>query len=266
MADVVSSVTSLFSTVLQGFQHIQVARSFEGDIGLYQAQLAITQLRLSRWGEAVGVNPDHEDGPDEGTSRSGQASLAINTDAEEVEGILHSINQALKKAKKESAKWKPAGDIDFDKDDDDDLMPKFQRLKSKIRKIVEKRCRSVVIGVEGAKWALYKKEQCEALMQKLLELIEQLEKAVESESTLDELSRKESEVIGESLKTLLEAVGDCDPRLQAAASERLEDNAASTKISISAATNYGLQMGINRGEMKGLTFGTGNTITHQWRD
>lgn len=58
---------------------------------------------------------------------------------------LHSIDQALKRAKRESVKWKPSGvdDIDLAQDDDNygHLKPRFKRLKVKIRKIVEKRCR-----------------------------------------------------------------------------------------------------------------------------
>ncbi|WAO93445.1 HeLo domain-containing protein [Fusarium falciforme] len=264
MADVVSSVTSLFSTALQAFEFIQVARTFENEAGIYQSKLAIIQLRLSRWGEAIGLDPDHEAKPAEATLKNGQPSLAINTDAEAVEEILDNINRALKNAKRESANWKPTGDGMGLDDDDDDLQPRYKRLKTKIRDIVAKRCRQITTGARGAKWALYKKEQCEALTTQLLELIEQLENTVQSEGKLDELSQSESKVLGENLKTLLEAVGDVDPLLKAAASETLRDKAETNNITIGATTNYGLQMGINRGEMKGLTFGTGNTVSHQW--
>ncbi|WXC51014.1 hypothetical protein QX201_010719 [Fusarium graminearum] len=264
MADVVSSITSLFSTVLQAFEFIQVARTFENEAGIYQSKLAIIQLRLSRWGEAIGLDPDHEAKPAEETLKSSQPSLAIKTDAEAVEEILDNINRALKNAKRESANWKPTGDDMGLDDDDGDLQPRYKRLKTMIRHIVEKRCRQITTGVRGAKWALYKKEQCETFTTRLLELIEQLEKTVQSEGKLDELSQSESKVLSESLKTLLEAVGDVDPRLKAAASEMLRDKSETNKITIGATTNYGLQMGINRGEMKGLTFGTGNTVSHQW--
>lgn len=78
MADVVSSVTSLFHTVLQAFEFIQVARAFENEAGIYQSKLAIIQLRLSRWGEATGIEPDHEPKPDEEASKNGRPCLAIN--------------------------------------------------------------------------------------------------------------------------------------------------------------------------------------------
>ncbi|UPL00936.1 hypothetical protein LCI18_011870 [Fusarium solani-melongenae] len=264
MADVVSSVTSLFSTALQAFEFIQVARTFENEAGIYQSKLAIIQLRLSRWGEAIGLDPDHGAKPAEETVKNGQPSLAINTDAEAVEEILDNINRALKNAKRESANWKPTGDDMGLDGDDDDLQPRYKRLKAKIRDIVAKRCRQITTGVRGAKWALYKKEQCEALTTQLLELIEQLENTVQSEGKLDELSQSESKVLGENLKTLLEVVGGVDPLLKAAASGTLRDKAETNNITIGATTNYGLQMGINRGEMKGLTFGTGNSVSHQW--
>ncbi|KAF5230265.1 hypothetical protein FAUST_9886 [Fusarium austroamericanum] len=252
MADVVSSIISLFSTALQAFEFIQ---------------LAIIQLRLSRWGEAIGLDPDHEAKPAGETLESGQPSLAITTDAEAVEEILDNINRALKNAKRESANWKPTGNdmgLDDDNNDDNDLKPRYKRLKARIRDIVAKRCRQITTGVRSAKWALYKKEQCEAVIAQLVELIEQLETTVRSEGKLDELSQSESKVLDESLKTLLEAVGDVDPRLKAAALEMLRDKSETSNITIGATTNYGLQMGINWGEMKGLTFGTGNTVSHQW--
>ncbi|KAL7759207.1 hypothetical protein ACKLNR_011634 [Fusarium oxysporum f. sp. zingiberi] len=264
MADVVSSVTSLLSIVIQGFNTIQVARSFQHGKDLYQLQLSIIQLRLSRWGEAVGINPEFLNTVGETPVKS--SAFSINTDAEAVEEILHDINQVLERAKKESVKWKPTDMDDTGDDHDDDLKPRFKRLNSKIQQIISKRCRHFSMSVNGAKWALYKKEQSEALTSKLTELIEQLEKVVKPESALDDLSNKESEVIGESLKTFLEAVGDCDPRLQAAASKALEDQEGLAKISVSATNNYGIQMGINRGEMKGLSFGTDNTITNQWHN
>lgn len=263
--DAISQALNLFSTALQAFEFIQVARTFEDEAGLHQTKLAIIQLRLSRWGEAVGLDPDYEAKPDDGASQKGQSTLATNKEAGAIAEILYNINDALKKAQKESANWKPTGD-DMDLDDDDDIRPKFQRLKAKIRDIVAKRCRQITTGIRGAKWALYKKEQCEALTSKLLELIEQLEKTVQSEGKLDELSQSESNIIGESLKTLLEAIGEVDPRLKAAATETLKDQAETNNITIGATTNYGLQIGINRGEMKGLTFGTGNTVSHQWHE
>lgn len=264
MADVVSSVTSLLSIIIQGFDTIQVARSFQHGKDLYQLQLAIIQLRLSRWGEAVGISPDFRNIVGETPVKRG--GFSINTDAEAVEEILHDINQVLEGAKKESSKWKPADMEDTHDGHDDELRPKFKRLNSKIQQIISKRRHHFSTSVDGAKWALYKKEQCEALTSKLTELIEQLEKAVEPESTLDDLSNKESKVIGESLKTFLETVGHCDPRLQAAASKALEDQEGLAKISVSATNNYGIQMGINHGEMKGLSFGTNNTITHEWHN
>ncbi|KAL6352324.1 hypothetical protein LRP88_14371 [Fusarium phalaenopsidis] len=147
----------------------------------------------------------------------------------------------------------------MDLDDDDDIRPKFQRLKAKIRDIVDKRCRQVIAGILGAQWALYKKEQCEALTMKLLGLIAELENAVALEGKLDELSHSESETIGDSLKTLLEAIGDVDPRLQKAASQTMEDQVELKGINFTTATNYRVQMDVNRGNMQGLIFGTGNT-------
>ncbi|KFZ22756.1 hypothetical protein V502_02758 [Pseudogymnoascus sp. VKM F-4520 (FW-2644)] len=171
------------------------------------------------------------------------------------------------RAQQDSEKWKregAVGECSSFSGDDDLTPPRFKRLNLKIRKIVQKRYLQAATQVDGIKWALYKKEQCESLTTELLELIDQLEKAVDPESKLEELSQKESQDIGDSLKTLLKVIGQCDARLEAAATQTLEDQTALSGISVSATTNNGLQMGINRGEIKGITFGANNTITHTW--
>lgn len=102
-------------------------------------------------------------------------------------------------------------------------------------------------------------------MTQLSEAIDQLEEFVEPQNKLDGLIQEDSRAIGESLETLLEVVGKCDPRLEESVKQMLADKGELMNISMSATNNYGLQMGVNRGEMKGFSFGTGNTLTNNWK-
>lgn len=268
--EAVSSITSLLSTILQGFEYIQLARAFDDDFKLYQTRLAVIQLRLSRWGQATGFAPrqQSEASSEDENSQSSPPALAINADLGAIEDMLDTLSGALNKAQKESEKWKPK-DVESEcspASEDDDLTPsRFKRLNMKLRKITEKRYQKATTQVESLKWALYKKEQCESVTTQLSELIGQLEGFVEPQSKLEELTQEDSKAIGESLKTFLEVVGKCDPRLEESAKQTLEDKEGLSNISMSATNNYGLQMGVNRGEMKGLSFGTGNTITNNWK-
>jgi hypothetical protein len=259
----------MLSTILQGFEYIQLARAFDDDFKLYQTRLAVIQLRLSRWGQATGFAPPRQsEAPSEDEhSQSSAPALAINADLEAIEDMLDTLSSVLNKARTESEKWKPK-DVESKcspVSEDDDLTPsRFKRLNMKMRKIIEKRYQKAIFQVESLKWVFYKKEQCESVTTQLEELIGQLEECVEPQSKLEELTQEDSEAIGESLKTFLEVVGKCDPRLEESARRRLEDKEELSNISMSATNNYGLQMGVNRGEMKGLSFGTGNTTTNNW--
>ncbi|KAM6483961.1 prion-inhibition and propagation-domain-containing protein [Trichoderma sp. SZMC 28011] len=270
----ISSIISLLSTTLQGFQYIQLARAFDNDFKLYQTRLVIIQLRLSRWAQATGFAPRQQSqvSSQDKHSHGSPPALAIKADdgiIEKIEDTLGNLYSVLRKAQEESEKWKPKNGESkcspASEDNDLTLTPsRFKRLNMKMRKITEKRYQKATTQVESIKWALYKKEQCESVTTQLLELINQLEEFVEPQHKLEELIQEDSKAISESLRTFLEAVGNCDPRLEESAKQPLEDEAELGKISMSATNNYGLQMGINRAEMKGISFGTGNTVTNHW--
>ncbi|KAF5581875.1 hypothetical protein FPANT_8743 [Fusarium pseudoanthophilum] len=263
MADVISSVTSLFPKAIQAFEFIQVARAFVDTASTYQSRLAILQLRLSRCGEAAGLNllPDSSD-----PSKGPQHPLASDPSATRIEDILDNIDQTLKKARVESDKWaaaekeKGVGSAD----DETYLEPRYRRLKASIRKIVEKRCSQVTTGALSVKWALYKKEQCEALAETLSDLIGQLEDIIKSEEKLKELSQTEVQNMGENLEDILEVIRDVkiDPYLMAATSAQLKKNKRPPNIGMHADTNHGFMIGQNEGGISNISLGQGYTVNH----
>lgn len=270
-----SNITSLVSTILQSIGYIQLARSFDDDLKVHQIHLDLIRLRLSRWGLAAGVfhaegqgeNPEVGQPAGSVDPLEGRKNAALEDNADQVEDILSEIKKALNKAKKASEKMEPNAAECQHTDDDGDSdapPPRFTRLQLKIRQIVSKRIHRAGDHWKGAKWILYKKEQCEALTTKIVGLIDQLEEVVKSGDKLEELSREECDGMGDSLKTLLEVAGQVDPLLVTSATQKVEGEAVAKGVSVSAGVNNGVQMGVNYGSLKGISFGTGNSITNQW--
>ncbi|SPO06798.1 uncharacterized protein DNG_09492 [Cephalotrichum gorgonifer] len=260
-----SNITSLISSILQGVGYIQLARNFDDDLKVHQIRLDLIRLRLSRWGLAVGLFHTESEGEDP----EGHKKAALGDNAEQIEDILSEIKNALDKAKRASEKMEPKaaegeGPDDDDDEDGDISPPRFKRLQLKIRQIVTKRLHRVGDHWKGAKWIVYKKEQCEALTTKIIELINQLEEIAKAGDKLEELSREECDGMGDSLKTLLEVAGKVDPLLVTSATQKVEGEAAAKGVSVSAGVNNGVQMGVNYGSFKGISFGTGNSITNQF--
>lgn len=263
--EAISGITALLPIVIQAFDGIQVARGFEDDLKLHQIRLDIVQLRLSRWAAAVGFNLDAVDGQaGDGSLEAIQAKFGGPAEIEAAEDLICKIQKVLRDAQETSRKMQPQ-QISEQIATDDDLSSRFKRLRIKLRALTQKRLGRASTHYEGTKWALYKKEQSEALTTQLLALIEQLEQLIEPASPkLDELSQEDCRYMGESLRALLDVVGGSDPRLQAAATESLEDEKAAHGVSVTTGTNYGMVVGVNNKEIKGIVFGSHGTVNNNW--
>jgi hypothetical protein len=272
----VSNITSLITTILQGVEYIQLARTFDDDLKVHQLRLDLIRLRLSRWGQATGILKADEEGERQPTNpenpqKAQDKSFDIEDNADAIEDLLSTINNVLEKAKNESIKMESTAargtsTSTSDASPDTELSPpRFKRLQLKIRHIVTQRYHRAGDHWKGAKWILYKKDQCEALTARLIELLDELDKmAVTSEEKLEELGREECDGMGDSLKTLLEVAGQVDPLLVVCATQKVEGERVARGVSVSAGVNNGVQMGVNYGAFKGISFGTGNSITNQW--
>jgi hypothetical protein len=270
----VSNITSLITAILRGVEYIQLARTFDADLKAHQLRLDLIRLRLSRWGQATGVLKAKEEGEGQPASpenpqRARGKSFNVEENADAIEDLLSTMNTVLERAKTKSIKMESTaarGTSTSDSSTDTELCPpRFKRLQVKIRDIVAKRYHRAGDHWKGAKWVLYKKDQCEALTTRLTELLDELEKmAVTSEEKLEELGREECDGMGDSLKTLLEVAGQVDPLLVICATQKVEGERAARGVSVSAGVNNGVQMGVNYGAFKGISFGTGNSITNQW--
>ncbi|KAK7430682.1 hypothetical protein QQZ08_002726 [Neonectria magnoliae] len=262
-----STISTLLFTVIHEFQCIQISRPFGGDFKLYQAQPAILQLRLSRWAQAAGLNKDFgvNDGGSGDAKKSQITKLVLKGGSNQInhiEDLLYRAKAVLEKAKKDSLKSKPKDNdkklASLESNGVDPGPPRFRRLDLKIQELVKKRHPSVATHVEDIKWTVYNREQWESFTTPILELFDELE------TKLMELSLDDSKAIDDNLDTLLEVIGKCDPRLQEAAMKTLQGQKDSRKVSFSATYNYGQQIGVFSGQMKGISFGTNNTVNNNW--
>ncbi|SPO04842.1 uncharacterized protein DNG_07527 [Cephalotrichum gorgonifer] len=264
--EALSGISALLPVVIRAFDGIQVARAFEGDLKLHQISLDIVQLRLSRWAAAVGLGHDPAKGDAEKeVLEAAKAKFASPGEIETAEELVNNIKKVLRDAQEASKKMQHQEALDEETNTEDDLAPRFKRLHQKLRALTHKRLHHASIRYEGTKWSLYKKDQAEALVTKLLDLIEQLEQLVEPAGPqLDELTQDDCRYVGESARALLEVLGDSDPRLRAAATESLKGEEATYSVSVKTGTNYGMVVGVNNKEIKGISFGSGGTVNNHW--
>jgi hypothetical protein len=62
-AGLVFAVLGAFNDAVQCFEYIQLARNFDRDFQTATLKLAISKLRLSRWGQSVGLDQVTEGAP-----------------------------------------------------------------------------------------------------------------------------------------------------------------------------------------------------------
>ena len=88
-----STLPALYTTCVQGFNHVQAARSFGADFERAQLRLDPVQLRFSRWGKSTMID---------GSNREGHYRAAVASSPQEnlAKNLLGQISAALEDAKK----------------------------------------------------------------------------------------------------------------------------------------------------------------------
>jgi len=151
----VISLASLFDTCVNGFSHIQLARSFSDDYERSSLELGLVQLRLYRWGEAVNIS-DNPGYPADTTKF--------------VRSILASILNTLETAQKVSAKYASNSSVARPASGQDDSI---NALRAKVAKLIISRQKSTSL-VKKTTWSLYHKEHFERLISNTSRLVTEL--------------------------------------------------------------------------------------------
>lgn len=204
------SVAALFNNCVETFEYIQLGRHFGQDYERCQLKLDVAKTRLSRWGEAVGVNRDER-----------FTSAAPTDDAVEAAlGILGDVEYCFKSARDKSLRYaKRANTQELSVCDKSDMSPLFQRLHNRCAEIARRRQKSVSILKKSA-WALYDGKSLDNIISQILSWVDELEKLFPNEMTTSSQKVVEIEIeeVNDepSLKALKDAARDIDPVLEEA--------------------------------------------------
>ena len=219
----IASLAPLFQTALDCFQYVQLGKSFSTDFQTCLLQLDNIQLRLSRWGQAIGIGADTE------STLSLSGTSISPEDQRRAETILGHVISLFKDA--ESVSRRLEG-----KSSDVQQMQAHESLEGVIASL-HKRMRGICLRRQGktsidtkTKWALHERdhlihliESVQTLVTDLIDLFPSTEKRerIFCDEEVAEL-RDESE-----LPVLIEVAGKLDQPLKEAI-ERLQKQVVST--------------------------------------
>ncbi|GAP89452.1 putative HETs [Rosellinia necatrix] len=201
-------IASAFSSCVEAFDYVQLSRRFGKDFETHRLTLTLLQLRLSRWGAAVGITSDppfslsQPDARPADIANARQAIEKISMLFEDSENVSRPYNSAGQRPEEGLPALSEA-----------DMNAFLRKLNKRMRKIAERRQKGVGF-IKKVRWVLHDRERCSRLVEditKLLDLLEQIFPAPEKRSA--QLAREElEEIIGgrdgnsESLAEILNVV------------------------------------------------------------
>lgn len=162
MAIGIVSLVSVFENAITCFTRFRMAKSFGSDLQLFMVRLEVVHLRLTRWGETVGLNKLSKDNQAPNTKAlASEQALAIK--------LLKQINERFENA------MKTVQDIDIGEDvpaSTADLGDK-KTLVEGLRNMSIKRHPHTSVMTK-AKWVIYQKDSLSSLIDDLSTLVDQL--------------------------------------------------------------------------------------------
>jgi hypothetical protein len=217
----VGALAGVFTSCVDCFQYVQLGRSFGDDFRKDRVRLDNQALRLTRWGQAVGIC-----GPPDGTDPEHLPSLSIPPDEADrllhgAEEILEEIARLFVRAAKKCKRFESKATSEelelyntaMEDNTQSSLHKWLQSLASRRRLRAKFRQTKATIG-QVTRWALYDKEQFERFIDELKGFIDDLvelfpPQILEAQRTI---VTYEVEEIGdtEDVKLLISAVGGDD--------------------------------------------------------
>lgn len=163
----VVALVSLFNTALDCFKRVKVAKSFGSDYQTYVLRLQNLRLRLSRWGEAVGLSKQ--------STAVGQprTSALSESEVKQAEAVVGHIIRLFSDTEELAAKYAGKQSELVVMDEDDDSLSDIGKLCQKMRDICLRRQRESSFATK-AKWSLFSKEKFVELVGNIQSLIDDL--------------------------------------------------------------------------------------------
>ncbi|EOA91947.1 uncharacterized protein SETTUDRAFT_162498 [Exserohilum turcica Et28A] len=213
-------LAGVFSNAVDCFEYVQLGRNFSTNFQTSLLKLDNARLRLSRWGEALGVNGNY------GAIQTLQQTTFPEEDvkrADELLGqILHLFDEAQKASEQYKRKNKSDGSSLAVLDVQAEMDSAGQSLHEKMRSLCIKRQKKTSLK-QKAKWVLYEEKYLNRLVEDIVSLVDDLtelfptvqqEQQKLCEAEVSELAKSEGS--NESLELLLEIVQSQDKDLKAA--------------------------------------------------
>lgn len=280
MADVASSSISILRFILDCINNVQLAREFEDEFERCQLKLDILQIRLSRWGEAVGLI--HSDGTQPTADGGAVGSKHISRNQEKTEGdkaqqtlisiqdTLERVQKAQKNAERSLKKMKAGlvADESANQTLDPNNMPMYvKRIRTQFDKFLQKRKTQTIKALDSVKWVMYKKSHFDKLIEDISGFAGDLESLLteEEKQKLRDLSKEECNGLNTpNLEEVKDVAEGCDPWLEDTAAEVLNSTRAASTYSITQSRNVGMVTGVHHGDINGVSNGSDNTTNNYW--
>ncbi|KAL8855242.1 MAG: hypothetical protein Q9178_008099 [Gyalolechia marmorata] len=252
----VLAIAGLFNNAIDCFEYVQIGRNFGQR---YQTGLLIldgARLRLSRWGQSVGLSHELKD------TQSLSEALKSAQEVNKAEQILSQILELFADAEGISAKFKTkAGRSEQELlvyNTQMDLEPTALTLHNKIRDLSIKRQNQTGLR-QKAKWALYEEKYFKRLIEDITslvnDLIELFPAAQASQKKLCTAEVAEMSAKG-NLLMLETVVKSQDKLLEEAIVEAMKQmSPAAPNVTFSGCHNSGFQLGNNTGIISNLRWG-----------
>ncbi|KAG8525685.1 uncharacterized protein KY384_000445 [Bacidia gigantensis] len=250
----VLALAGLFSNAIQCFEFVQLGRNFGKSFQINQLKLDNARLRLSRWGNAIGLSNDLQ----------GARSLEERFGSQNVghaRSLLEQILGLFAEAESVSGKYKSRSEPHDGQletfDPRVDLEPTVADLHNKMTELAASRQNKTGFR-QRAKWALFEEKTSRRLIEDITDLIDGLVKLFRaSQETQRELC--DTELSSISTKENIQVLGDIaeeqDKFLKDAIAKATSKDDGVHNIVFSGNDNAGFQMGHNSGTISGLTFG-----------
>ncbi|KAG9228056.1 prion-inhibition and propagation-domain-containing protein [Amylocarpus encephaloides] len=197
----IAGLASIFNNIVDSFEYIRLARSFGRTFETNLLRLDVARLRLSRWGEAVGLsgNVTDQDTRQYTSILSDDVILVAND-------ILGRILQLFAECEKVSSQFrmgkKPDDQSLQNYDERQDLGTASTSLHGKMRELSIKRQNRTALA-KKVRWTIYSEKQFEELVNEITRLTDELMNLVPGEVELQKrLCHSEVVQISESFGTL----------------------------------------------------------------
>ena len=251
----VLAIAGLFNNAVDCFEYVQIGRNFGQGFQTGLLKLDGARLRLSRWGQSVGLSGELED------EQSLPQAFESAYDTNKAEQMLGQILELFADAEGISAKFKTwGGRAEQDlliHDTQMDLEPAALSLHNKMRDLSIKRQNQTRLR-QKAKWALYEEKHFKRLIEDITSLVSDLiELFPAAQASQKQICKAEVAEMGakENLPMLGAIVKSQDKLLEETIAEAINQKTPVPNITFSGSHNSGFQLANNTGTISNLRWG-----------